>query len=406
MRSALLDLSPLRVAPVFRRLWIGTSASALGGQLAAFAVLYYVWNDTRSAVMVGLVGLAVAIPQLVVGLAGGTILDTVERRTLLVRTTWMQIITATALAVSAAAQVSVWAMLALVAVSSGLGAIIVPARRAYVPTLLSGSHLAAGLALTHLSFQGAMLLGPLAAAAITAGWGVEICFAVDAVTFLAALYGMAGLPTIGGGAVGSSRSWRPVVEGLRLTVKLPALGSGLLTDLCATALAMPIALFPVINEQKFDGDPQTLGLMMSAVAVGGVAASAFSGLITRRSRVGAVLLACAAIWGLALAGAALVESLTLFVVCIAVAGAADTWAVVCRGTVVQGVTPEPYRGRISALEYVVGSAGPQVGNFRAGLLASATSGGSALLIGGLSCVAGIGAIAAGSRSLRTFRAAR
>jgi MFS family permease len=406
IRAALLDLSPLRQALLFRRLWLGTSVSAFGGHMTAFGVLYYVWDSTHNAVMVGLVGLAVAVPQLVVALAGGAVVDCADRRTLLFRTTWAQFGTAATLAALAAAQASAWAVLALVAISSGLAAVAVPSRRTYVPALLPRHLLAAGLALTHMSFQVAMLLGPIAAAAVTAGWGVEICFAVHAASFFAALYGVAGLPRTGGATDGNTRSWRATLDGLRLTVKVPALGSALLTDLCATVLAMPVALFPVINEEKFGGDPKTLGLLLSTVAVGGVVASGLSGLITRRSRAGVVFLVCAATWGAALATAALAEPLALVLACIAVAGAADTWSVVSRGTVVQGVIPESYRGRISAIEYVIGSAGPHLGGFRAGLLASATTGGAALLIGGLSCMVGIAALATGSRSLRAFRVPR
>ncbi|MEU8614946.1 MFS transporter, partial [Actinoplanes sp. NPDC048791] len=160
-----------------------------------------------------------------------------------------------------------------------------------------------------------------------------------------------------------------VRAGLAFTVRTPQVRGAFLADLAATLLAMPIALFPVINEEKFGGRPEILGLFVTAVAVGGVFASVLSGLATHRRHPGAVLLVCGAVWAVALGLVGLSGHLLVVLGLLAVAGGADTWAVVSRGTVVQTVTPAAYRGRVASLEHIVGSAGPQLGNLRAGLVA-------------------------------------
>lgn len=405
--GALVDLRPLREVPVYRRLWFGTTASAFGSQLAAFAVMFYVWEHTHSAAMVGLIGLATAVPLITFALLGGAVADHVDRRRLVLWTTWAQIATSGSMAALAAAGSGVWPMLGLVSVSSALAAISTPARRTFVPRLLPRDRLAAGLALNHLSFQAAMLLGPTVAGLITAGWGTAACFVIDAGSFVAALVGVAGLPATGTDArPAGPRGLRAIWDGIALTTRVPALGGALLSDLCATLLAMPMALFPVINAEKFGGSPETLGLFLSAVAVGGVTASVLSGLVTRRDRAGVVLLCCGAVWGASLAAIAVADRLPTVLTLLGVAGAADTWAVISRGSVVQAVTPESHRGRITATEYVIGSAGPHLGNLRAGLVASVSSGSTAILVGGVSCVAGIAVIAARSAPLRRFSAGR
>lgn len=175
------------------------------------------------------------------------------------------------------------------------------------------------------------------------------------------------------------------------------------TDLSATLLAMPIALFPLVNEIRFDGDPQTLGLFLSAVAVGGISAGLLSGTVTRWPRAGVVQLTAAGIWGLALAGFGLPGPLWLALGCLAVAGAADTVSVITRSTLIQLETPDAYRGRVSSVEHVIGVAGPELGNFRGGLLASATSATFSLVAGGLSATLAIAAVAATNRTLRAYR---
>ena len=69
-RSLLADLRPLRESPPFRRLWIGTTVSSLGGAMTGFAVVLQTYDLTHSSVAVGAIGLAQAIPALVIGLFG------------------------------------------------------------------------------------------------------------------------------------------------------------------------------------------------------------------------------------------------------------------------------------------------------------------------------------------------
>jgi hypothetical protein len=114
------------------------------------------------------------------------------------------------------------------------------------------------------------------------------------------------------------------------------------------------------------------------------------------------MLAAAATWGLALAGFGLAQSLPLVLGCLAVAGAADTVSAVSRGILVQLATPDAYRGRVSAVEQVVGLASPDLGNFRAGLIAGATSAGIASVSGGLLSLLGIAALAKMNSDLRRF----
>jgi MFS family permease len=400
--NALVDLRPLRENRTYRRLWLGTTASGFGSQFGGFATIYYVWQRTHSAAMVGLVGLVSSVPLIVLALAGSAFADHVDRRRLAIVCTWLQLLMSAVRTVVAFTDLGgVPAMLLLIAISSGASALGNPARQTFMPALLTGERLAAGLALNHSSFQLAMLLGPAAAGTLTAAAGLPWCFAFDTVTFAAALIGLTGLPagiTTGEGSAGLGA----VKAGLAYAARTPQVRGALLADLAATLFAMPVALFPVINAEHFGGRPEVLGLFTTAVAVGGVIASILSGLATRRRRPGVVLLTCGSIWAAALGLAGLTTHLPTLLALLACAGAADMWAVVSRGTVVQTVTPDAYRGRVSSLEYVAGVAGPQLGNLRAGLVAAATSGGASLAIGGLTGLAATALIAITTPALRRF----
>jgi predicted MFS family arabinose efflux permease len=174
------------------------------------------------------------------------------------------------------------------------------------------------------------------------------------------------------------------------------------TDVAATVLAMPLAVFPVVNAEVYGGSPVTLGLFAPAIGLGGIVAGALSGRVTASPRQGRLMLASASVWAVALACFGFSRSLPVALACLAVAGAADTVSVVSRTSIVQHATPDALRGRVNALDFLVGVSGPQLGNARAGLVASATSGATSAALGGLTSLLAVLAVAAVSPALRRY----
>ena len=400
-----VDTRPLRSSPAFRRLWIGSTASAFGSQLTTVAVLFQTWEITGSPAWVGAIGLFHAVPMIVAGLIGGTLADAVDRRLLVIVSTCGALLVALLLAVQAVVSgSSVAVLLGLVAASAACTSLGSPARKTFVATILERDQLAAGIALSHLGFQFALLAGPAVGGVVIATWGLPLCYLLDAATFGVAMYGIARLPR---GRVDSTgrAGLAEIVAGWRYIGRRPALNGSFLTDLAATVLAMPVALFPMINDERFGGHPETLGVFLSAIAAGGIVAGLLSGMITRARRPGVVQLTAAAGWGVTLAGFGLAGPLWLALGLLVLAGAADTISVISRGAVVQLDTAERYRGRVSSVEQIVGTAGPELGNVRGGLLATLTSASVALAAGGLLCVAAVAVVTASNPSLRRFAGA-
>ena len=193
----LADLSPLRESPAYRRLWAGSTLSSVGGALTTFAVPLQVYDITRSPLAVGGIGVATAVPILVIGLLGGSLADAFDRRTIVLTASAGMAVVSAGLAAQAIAGLRlVWLLYALTAVDAALGAIGAPARQTFIPSLLPPSQLAAGLALNRLTFQIMLTAGPALAGVITAAphLGFPACYLIDAVTFGASMYGVARLP--------------------------------------------------------------------------------------------------------------------------------------------------------------------------------------------------------------------
>jgi MFS family permease len=388
--SALLtDITPVRASPQFRRLFIGSLLSIVGSSLTMFAIPLQVYDITRSPFAVGAIGLAELVPTLIIGLFGGSVIDAVDRRKLvLITSSCLAAVSALLGAQAFAGLRVVWILYALVVVQSGLSAVNTPARRTFVPSLLGPDLLAAGLALNRLGYQVALILGPAVAGLITAAAGghLQVCYLIDAVSFGGALYGVAGLPPMPPLADAARPGLRAVGEGLRFIRRSQVLAGVFLADLNATVLALPVALFPAINAERFGGNPATLGLFVTAIGVGGVASSAVTGPLVRAGRPGLMMLGTVSVWGAAFAGFALARSLWLTLALLAIAGAADTFTVVIRGAIVQAVTTDALRGRLTSAEYVISVGGDSVGKLESGALGSLTSPVVSALSGGIATV--------------------
>ncbi|WP_330266783.1 MFS transporter [Streptomyces griseorubiginosus] len=398
-----LDVRPLRTSPVFRRLLFGRTVSTLGTFMTMVTVMYQVWDMTHSAVWSGAVGIAQAVPMVGVSLFAGSLVDRADRRRVYLTGTVGSAVCSLLLAVQGfAGHAPVVVVLLLVAVQTSFAALGAPAAGVFVPRLLPKDQVAAGLALQQVTGQAMMLVGPAVAGVVLGWWGIGVCYLLDTLSFTMSFYGAYGLPALPPEGEKSRPGVHGVLDGLRFLTGHRVVRGALLTDLAATLLSMPTSLFPLVNDERFGGDPRTLGLFLSALAVGGVAATVFSGPVTRLARPGPVMLCASATWGAALAVFGLTTSAWAGLVLLAVAGAADALAVLSRTTLVQTRTPDALLGRVTAAETIVGQAGPHLGNLRAGLVAGWTSGATALITGGLLCVAAVGFVGASTPELRAI----
>jgi MFS family permease len=404
-RRFVLDVRPLRRSADFRRLWAGSSLSVIGGQMANYAVVLQVYELTHSSAAVGGVGLASAVPLLLLGLFGGSFADAVDRRRLVLATNAGSIVVSGLLAAQAFAGLSLlWPLYALVAAQSLLGAAGAPARRTFVPRLLPADQVAAGIALNQLSAQIGLMTGPALAGVLAAAGGVRLCYLADLLSFVATLYALGRLPAMPPQGEATRPGLAAVLEGLRFIHRAPVLAGVFLADLDAMVLGMPFALFPALNADHFGGAPQTLGLLIAAPGVGGLIGSALSGPVGHIARPGRALLVAVTVWGGAIAVFGLVHALWLGLALLVAAGAADAISVIFRATIVQVATPDRLRGRVTGVDFVIGAGGPQLGNFRAGAVGSLTSPALSAVGGGLATVVGAGLIGLLVPGLLRYRA--
>jgi len=428
----LTDVTPLREHPAFRRLWLAAMLSRTGSAMTTFAVSLQVYDLTRSTAAVGGIGAATLIPLLLVTVPAGALADRLDRRRLVLATTVGQAAVSSVLfALAAFGGASVWPLYALVAAGSALSAVNAPAWQTVIPRLVPRGQLAAAMALNRIIFQVVLIAGPSLAGLAVAWAGLRGCYLADVASFAGALWSVGRLPAMppepaapaadaaaGDTAAGDTAATqsatadggRPrsalalTLEGLAFIRRTPVLCGAFLADVNATFFALPVALFPAINAQRFGGDPRTLGLFTAAIGVGGLVSAVFAGPLRHASRPGLVMLACVAVWGGGFALFAVAPTLWLTLLALAIAGLADTFTVVVRGIIVQVETPDQFRGRVNAADFLVGAGGSQLGSLEAGVVGSLTTPVISALSGGLLTVLGALVIGAALPGFRRYRA--
>ena len=414
LRRLALDLTPLRTSRDYRLLWFGEIVSATGTQITVVAVFIQVFELTGSSAAVGAVGLAQLVPLVLGTLLLGPIIDSVDRRKLLIVADTGQALASGLLLLGTLAGDTPLALVYVgVAISAGFSAVQLATRSAIVPNLVPESMLPSALALNQVMWNTAMIAGPAIGGIIVGRFGLGWAYGIDLVSFVAGILSavlMSPRPPIrgpdteaGGGRI--AVGLRSITEGFRFLKGRRALQSTFVIDLVAMIFGMPRALFPVLAITEFHRGEELVGLLFSAVAVGALLGALTTGWVRHIQRQGLAVVIAVCVWGVGIAGFGLAGNwLVLALVCLAVAGAADVISAVFRSTILQTSVPDDLRGRMSAVHILVVVGGPRIGDFEAGAVASLTTPTISVVSGGLACIAGSLVVAAVYPELRRYRA--
>lgn len=406
-RSALSDISPLRESAAYRRLFAGQAVSSIGTQVTQVAVPLQVYAITRSSLQVGLASLAALIPLIFFGLYGGAIADAVDRRKLLLVTSVGTMSVSVVLLAQAAAGVrSVPLLLVCVAAQAGFAAVDAPARRSLTPVLVRAEKLSAANTLSYGSMTLSVIVGPLAAGVAVGVGGFGWAYAIDVLTFFAALYAVVRLPALPAAQDAPRAGLASVLQGLRFVRGERIIMASFLADINAMIFGMPKALYPALAYGQYHGGAATASLMYAAPAAGALLVTVLGGLLTRVSRQGLGVVVAIVAWGASIAAFGAVSVLWIGLAMLALAGAADQVSAVYRSTMVQVVTPPGMQGRLQGVYMVVVAGGPRLGDLESGAAATVFTPRVSVVSGGLACVAGIGLLAAMVPALARYDARR
>jgi MFS family permease len=409
-RRVLIGLDPLRESRGFRLLFIGQLIGVAGGQLAAVAVPYQVYLETRSSLQVGLVGLAQVVPLVLGALLGGALGDVFDRRRVLAVASAAVAACSAALAWNASpAHPSITVLYLASALSAGFGGALSAVCGSALPALVEPGRLVAANAVMQVVDQVSMVAAPALAGLLIATIALPWIYALAAAGYLAMAPVLARMPrgdvasaqaeTDDGAAAGEpevrlSTFLRETVGGLRYLRGRQVIQGAFLIDLNAMVFGMPKALFPALAVTAYGGGAGLLGCLYAAPAAGALLGAMVSGWMERVRRQALAVIAAVCCWGGAITLFGVVHVLWVALPLLALAGWADVVSAVLRGTILQRTVAGSHRGRIAALQIAVVEGGPRLGDLEAGAVAGLTSTGFSIVSGGLACIVGALALSA------------
>ncbi|MGH3244675.1 MAG: MFS transporter [Trebonia sp.] len=389
-RHILLDLTPLRRSRDYRAMISGLGVSQLGTQLTTVAVPFQVYAITRSSLIVGLVSLTQLFPLIVGSLLGGSLVDAMDRRKLLIIVEAIAAASSAGLALNADLGPALWPLFVFPAVTASLSGIDSSARNAMLPGLVGMDMLPASNAIFQSLFQLATIVGPAGAGLLLAGAGVHLIYWIDAASYVAALaavFLMSPQPPALGTAA-ARPGWRSTLEGLKFIRRSQPVQGAYVIDVNAMVFGMPRALFPALAATVFGGGAATVGFLYAAPGAGALIGALTSGWVGRVRRQGLAVIVAVLIWGASIALFGVAHWLPLALVLLAIAGWADVLSAVFRNTIIQFAGPDGMRGRLMGVQMAVVAGGPRLGDLEAGSVATAFGDTVSVVSGGLACVAG------------------
>ena len=397
----------------FRLLWLGQFFSLTGSQMQLVTINWHVYILTRpsgeaaAAAALGLVGLVRVVPIVVCSLIGGVVADAVDRKRLIVITQTVMLLSAAALAAVTASGVGqVWPIYALTALSSAAVAFDNPARQALLPALVPARDFPNAVSLGFVSFQIAMVSGPVLGGVVLARFGPTAVYVYNAFSFLAVIVAVLLMRASGKGKAEELArvSVESLKEGLRFVRRTPVMVQTMALDFVATFFASATALLPIFARDVLKVGEEGYGLLAAASAAGAVATGLV--LTARRTgwgRPGLAVLVSVAVYGAATVGFGLSRSYLFSLLMLALAGAADTVSTVIRQTMRQLITPDRLRGRMTSVNMIFFMGGPQLGELEAGLVAAALGAPFSVVLGGVCCLAAVGFAFTRTRELMRYR---
>jgi MFS family permease len=392
----------------FSVFWTGSFLSSIGTQFTSVAMAWQIYELTNSALQIGLLGLARAVPQIALLLVGGLLADAMNRRKLMMCTQIGLFGVSTILALLSFAGHTTPHMLYIATMLLAFfTSLEQPSRQSLIPSLVPREQLAQALALQGTQRYVPIIAGPSLAGVVLAFSGPAACYAVDACSWLAMLAALkllrTKIPEGGGWKTVSLTSLR---EGLLFVRSHGVIFPLMLLDFSATFFGNVRGLFPIYARDILSVGPTGLGLLYAARAIGSLLAAGAMALFGPVKHSGRWIFLGIGIYGLSTVFFAGSQVFWFSFLMLTLTGAGDTISSILRSTINQLSTPDELRGRMSSINSIFTSSGPQLGQFESGVVAAWLGAQLSALTGGVATLFVLIAVAASFPRLRQFQTPR
>jgi MFS family permease len=373
----------------FARFLVGRFVSSLGQQMLVVAIDWELWQRTKSALSLAFVGLSLMVPMILCTVPAGHFADKFNRKKIILAATLVLTVVSAGLAL-ASCWFSVGWIYVLLFVLGVARTFLWPTSAAFVTSLVPQAQFARAVTFNSGAFQLSSVLGPTAFGAVlwltpgavahNSAWPV---YALNAVASLLCFVLVLPIKHVHKARTAEPVSVKSLAEGFRFVFQNRIILGTITLDLFAVLLGGAVTILPIFTSEIFHAGPGALGWLRNAMAVGAVICAFIIASRPPLQHAGRSMLMAVAIFGVATILFGLTNAncfgrwitlpngawFWLSFGLLALAGAVDNISVIVRQTLVQILTPDEKRGRVSAVNSLFIGTSNEMGGFRSGMMA-------------------------------------
>lgn len=371
----------------YTRFFLSRFFSAFAIQIISVAVGWQMYDETRNPLYLGLIGLFQFLPSLLLILVTGSVADRYNRRMI------MAICMVVGAACSAALlgltvthSFAPWLVFAILIVFGIERAFMGPAVQSLGPNLVPEQDLPNAIAWNSSSWQTASIIGPVFGGLLY-GVSATLAYSIAFVLLVIAAVLVFMIPKPAQRSPASKVSWGEMLAGFHFIAKEKVVLGAISLDLFAVLLGGAVALMPIFARDVLELGPWGLGLLRAGPGFGAIAVAIWLAVHPIRHNAGIAMFIGVALFGVGTLIFGISTAPWLSIAALALMGAADMISVYVRETLIALWTPDEVRGRVNAVNMVFVGASNELGEFRAGTMASIFGAVPAVVIGGVGTLA-------------------
>ncbi|MFM9050807.1 MAG: MFS transporter [Bacteroidota bacterium] len=380
----------------FRRFLSGKFLLTLALQIQFVALSWQVYELTDDVFSLGLLGLSEALPAVGLALYGGYMADRSDRRKIVVVVTFLMLLLSSVLwfiseKVISGVILSAWPFYAVMFAIGAMRGFYSPAQFSLMTQLVPREAYANSSAWNSTFWHIAVVAGSTAGGLLLGAFGEQLTYVSVIVLLLLALFQVMRIPPQKFTAATAEESvWSSMRKGLRFVFKREEILGAMTLDLVAVLFGGATAMLPVFAKEVLHVGESGFGLLRAAPFAGSVIMALVMTKYPPLQNAGKKLLVCVAGFAVCMIGFALSRSFYLSMVILALSGAFDNVSVVIRSTIVQFLTPDDMRGRVSAVSTMFISSSNEIGSFESGFAAKILGLVPSVVIGGSIALGSVG----------------
>jgi MFS family permease len=375
----------------YRYFVLGRSFFTLAMQMQTIAVSWDIYqrlhvNSRDAALALGFIGLVQVLPMFFLALPGGQAADRFDRRNILRSTQLLFAVCAMAMLVLARTHAPVGYYYLVLGIAGCGRAFTAPAITSLFPTLVPREVLPNAMMWNSSIFQTTAMVGPAIGGIIVAKWGPATSYTIN---ILCASLAFITFSLTVPAAVRSEKppiTWDSVLSGVRFVFSTRLLLGLFCLDLFAVLLGGATALLPIFASEILHAGPQGYGLLRAAPSLGAIIMAVITAHLSPWRKAGRVMLLAVVGFGVATIVFGLSKIFWLSLVALAFTGMFDNISVVVRQTVMQMITPDAMRGRVSSVTFLFISCSNELGELESGVTAKWFGAIESVVLGGLGTV--------------------